>query len=680
MSSETLRPNGNAYVTGLTYSSGSSAYVLLNDNSDASYVIEDSSSDRVTVDFGACTFPAGAVVLSVTPRVRAAVTSSTGSIRVLTGKGSTGTYSLATVGSLEYVTLTTSITTFTFAAQPYAFGTTSKWTETDLNALQMQLYPNNVLTNRIYELYLDVKYAEAPTVGSVAIDSNIVSTPTVTWLYTAGSDGGPQARYEIKIFDSATYGGGGFSADTSTATYSETGYGALSSKQIPGGYLVAGTTYKVYVRVAADTNGDYQTSTTWASSSGFTFSPDPPGTPTLTVTPDSTNFRAALALQGHDNVMTEQDSSFETSVGTFLPVLGSSTLLQWTTRAVSPGTGSLKLTSTGAGDASAISVNGTSGYPVAAGRQYRVRGSARAEATTRTCEVQIVWYDSGGSLISQVSVGTASITSSGFTEIAATMTAPTGATYAALLVAVKSAAGASEVFSWDHLGIQEVAGSAPSAWTRGGFFSPSVTAQLYCKIQYQDAGSTDWTTVRGCSALQPGTNQAYTTVYDTALQPGVTRTYRAIEYYTESGSTTEGSAAAGSQTVNLDLTTWLLRCPADPTLDMVVRVRDEGELVRRIPQGSFDILGAADPVVVYDVAHDVETTMVLVTKTTGEADALEALLRAGEILFLASPSSHGGVARYLFPGQYSSKRANPMVPTDPSKFWTVPYTQVAEPA
>lgn len=686
MSSETIRPNGDAYKTGLTYSSGTTAHSLLSDNSDASYV-QMSAGGYCAVDFAApASFPAGGVVKSVTPRVRCAYSSgstSTAKFRLVVGKNSSSPSSpLSNLASYETLYQTSSITTYTGSALPYAYATTSAWTSTDLGVIQLGVIGAGSATMRFHEMYLDILYADPPTVASVAVTGNTTSTPTVGWLYTEGGDGGPQARYEIKVFDSTTYGAGGFSPDTSTATYSVIGYGSASSAQIAAGHLVAATTYKAYVRVAQLINGEYQTSTGgtgdgWAVSSAFTYSPDPPGSPTLTVTPDSANFRAALVLQGHDNLLVEQDASFESTTGTAQAVLASCSLAQSTAQAEAPGTGSLRMTSLASGDMAAITATGVDGCPVVAGREYRFRAACRAAATTRTATLNANWYTAAGAFISNPSADTDSATSSGFVSLVGDLTAPPTAAFVALQIGITSMAGASEVFYWDHLAVQENAGNAPSSWTRGGFFA-SATADLYCKIEYQDAGSSEWVTVRGCSALEPGTNQVYATQYDTGLQPGVERTYRAIEYYVQSGSTTEGAAAAGSQTVDLDLTTWLLRCPADPTLDMVVHVVDEGSMVRRNPQGVFDILGAGNPVVVTDVRHEIEAALTIETTTANERAALLALLNSGETLLITGPSSDGAETRYIVPGDVVETRKS--VPTSFWREWTIPYVQVAEPA
>ena len=87
------------------------------------------------------------------------------------------------------------------------------------------LYKTNKIKPRstLYELYIDVETAPRPTVTVTAPSGTVTDTsfPSVTWT-PVFSDGSPQSAYEIKIFDSTTYGGASFSPVTSEPTI-ETG-------------------------------------------------------------------------------------------------------------------------------------------------------------------------------------------------------------------------------------------------------------------------------------------------------------------------------------------------------------------------------------------------------------------------------------------------------------------------
>ena len=100
------------------------------------------------------------------------------------------------------------------------------WTQTLLDNLVVKFTDSAITSGdraSLYELYVDVVTTARPTVTVSAPTGTISDTtfPSVTWTY-ADTDGDPQSAYEIKVFDSATYGSGTFSPDTSTPTV-ETG-------------------------------------------------------------------------------------------------------------------------------------------------------------------------------------------------------------------------------------------------------------------------------------------------------------------------------------------------------------------------------------------------------------------------------------------------------------------------
>jgi len=78
--------------------------------------------------------------------------------------------------------------------------------------------------------------------------------PSVTWTYS-DTDGDPQSAYEIKVFDSTTYGAGTFSPDTSTPTVQTGIVTSTNDGQTLEADLADGTTYRAYVRVAQLLNG-----------------------------------------------------------------------------------------------------------------------------------------------------------------------------------------------------------------------------------------------------------------------------------------------------------------------------------------------------------------------------------------------------------------------------------------
>lgn len=259
------------------------------------------------------------------------------------------------------------------------------------------------------------------TIGSAQPDVTYTGTP---------SSGSQILDYRVVVYSSDQYGASGWTppaeAQGSTVTTPNTWdsgvvSGNPTSVQV-GTPLDNAVSYRAYVNLE-ETNsvwGDWQYTS-------FTVSFDPPATPTLTATPDTDPTtgapRVALAIQGHDNLLSADDASFEGGVGTW----GSgfiSTAAQTTAESLD-GTHSLAVTSTGTGTMS--NRTALSDAPVVASAPYVVFARSRANTTGRTCYVESQWFDSSGSTISSLDGPTTSDTSSGWTAAVGAGAAPTNA-------------------------------------------------------------------------------------------------------------------------------------------------------------------------------------------------------------------------------------------------------------
>jgi endo-1,4-beta-xylanase len=109
------------------------------------------------------------------------------------------------------------------------------------------------------------------------------------------------------------------------------------------------------------------------------------------------------------------------------------------------GTHSLALTSVAAGDMAATTVPGLAGVPVVAGRTYSVNLWTRAATAARTSLAIIQWTDNTGAFMSQsVSVGVTNSTTA-WTAVTETATAPPNAHNADAMLYVAGAGGVGEV-------------------------------------------------------------------------------------------------------------------------------------------------------------------------------------------------------------------------------------------
>lgn len=102
-----------------------------------------------------------------------------------------------------------------------------------------------------------INAAPVVTVSTPADPTTNATTPVVTWAYT-DADNNPQVTYQVRVFNAAQYGIGGFDAGTSPATWDSGEItdtpGTVRTKTI--GVAIANATYRAYVR-SKDSDGNY---------------------------------------------------------------------------------------------------------------------------------------------------------------------------------------------------------------------------------------------------------------------------------------------------------------------------------------------------------------------------------------------------------------------------------------
>jgi hypothetical protein len=128
-----------------------------------------------------------------------------------------------------------------------------------------------------------------------------VSDVPGTWTHTAGTDGGPQSHYEVKVYTDAQYGAGAFSADTSAATWTS---GIVASSEATATAIgLTGGTYRWYTRTAQTVNGTPHWSA-WAYEA-FTVSLSTSEVETVTPTADVANGLMSIVT----NIETASDTA-----------------------------------------------------------------------------------------------------------------------------------------------------------------------------------------------------------------------------------------------------------------------------------------------------------------------------------------------------------------------------------
>lgn len=296
----TLRPNATTQ-DGASITGAATAHAATNDNSDASYVtITSGGANSLVVSLGDLTLPAGAVIKSIALRLRSAWVAGATQVTART----TGAQTPATVHNISWGVATT--TTVLVATTDAVTGTA--FTDGAVDGASVEVTTGSAVGTRIYEVYVDVTYVAKPVVSVVAPTGTLTDTnlPTVEWSNTLDSDGGAQARFQVKVFTDAQYLAGGFDPDTSPATI-DSGDTAAAATSWQATSSLADDTYRAYVRVAQTVNGVSHWSA-WAFS-GFVIDVDLPAAPTFTATADSANARNVLVVD--DNAGTATTDAFE---------------------------------------------------------------------------------------------------------------------------------------------------------------------------------------------------------------------------------------------------------------------------------------------------------------------------------------------------------------------------------
>jgi hypothetical protein len=332
--------------------------------------------------------------------------------------------------------------------------------------------------------------------------------PSVVWTY-ADADGDPQNAYEIKVFDSTTYGGASFDEDTSTPTVTTGIVTSSNNGQTLEADLADGTTYRAYVRVAQLVNGSNYFSE-WAYSQ-FTIDVDAPATPLITAFFDSAEGAVTLTVFGRTNVLSANQASIETNTDGWVAETNCS-IARSSTQA-SDGTYSLQITATASADAVASTTTATK-FAVTANQKFSAIANFRAGSTTRSCQVGIRYLSTTGATISTTYGTAVSATSSAFVTANATVLAPPTATHAQVFVKVVSASSGG-VHYVDKIAFHS--GDEP-IFTRGGF------STFLFDIERSDDAIT-YTAIRNSPVTADATQIAELNDYEVPLDTTVT--YRA---------------------------------------------------------------------------------------------------------------------------------------------------------
>lgn len=434
---------------------------------------------RFPIDISTANIPEGAVITSVTIMIRVRKT--------VSDSKSVTVNVLSTENTARYTSRTLYPTT-SFANYEVGTYTTDPvgkaWDRDRLNKLAVQVFSYSVPPNdgvRVAKLYAVVNYKDRPTVTVTAPTGTVTSpSPTVSWTY-AQTDGDLQKSAEYKVFTSVQVGATAFNPDTATAAYSGSVTGDLTSFTLPT--ALTPDAYYLFVRVTSV----FGSKSAW-NSRAFTLSGAAPGVPGggiggigsgggggfESVIADSVTSNAYLTLRDGSNLLSVQQASFETATDS-LGYTSTNCTLSHDTAEFYQGVGSMKMSSTGAGDMKATS----SFMEVAPSTALTGRVQVKAAANARTVYAHLLFYDAAFNYVA-ASTASASVTdsTSTYTEIVVNGTSPESedtAVYCQIQIEVIGTGGAAEIHNVDQVGVMY---GTNSQWSHGGHMSRNILSSV----------------------------------------------------------------------------------------------------------------------------------------------------------------------------------------------------------
>ncbi len=350
-------------------------------------------------------------------------------------------------------------------------------------------------------------FTSPPTVAETA-------TPTVAWTSNVHQSG-----YVVKVYPQAVTARTGFNPAVTGTWVFDTGTVASTAKSlvVPASAGLTTGSWVVYGQVT--TAG---TRSGWKSKA-FSVVVDSPATPSVTATQSETATSKMptilLTVDGADNLLSAEDSSFEAGVGTWAGPTNA-TVARAATEA-KDGSYSLAVKATAAGNAYAASGH----YALSAGATYSVMASLRAKTTGRQVRCSLVFLNAATGEISQVDAPFVLDSTAAWVTCSVSGVAPAGTVAGYVQVLVETAA-ATEVHFVDCAGVFP---GTPATWSLGGFVGHE-TVDIQAST---DTGAT-WASLF-LPVTPMGSLPQQANVTDYSAPNGIARQYRARLLATSGG-------------------------------------------------------------------------------------------------------------------------------------------------
>lgn len=495
------------------------------------------------------------------------------------------------------------------------------WTQARLDAAAVSLkdaaWTDAATISTIYEAKLEVEIASPPTTTVTAPTGTATAkTATVAWTYS-DPQGYAQKMAQIRVFSSAVYGAGGFDPATSQVLT----YGVVTgqARQATIDVLPA-TTQRAYVRTQ-NSNGQWSD---WAYSQ-FTANVEGPAAPVVTVSWSDALQRATVTIKGRLNELTADTASLEATIGTWANDTNVSGSVSRSGIYAAPHKSTAGFWESAASGASRIKT-GTIGA-AAAGDVRSASIAMRGVSTTPSARVGIRWI--GPNTITWGTAQTLNASSTYKTLTVDSAVAPASTTGWEMVVEF-TAAGAAERVAFDQAAAHV---NGPGAWGIGG---ATLSSQTFTLERSYDG--TTWETI---ATDQPLTGLQTATIIDTTCRRFQYVFYRATATATFSGLPAYGTTSSNAVTLSTgDGRFWLKTADSSGDLGGVRVIRTLEDSRDRQTGVFVPVTGTDDiayPVVVEGALAARTGTLDIITTTSSDTDALNALLTRREALLLQDP-------------------------------------------
>jgi hypothetical protein len=488
--------------------------------------------------------------------------------------------------------------------------------------------------------------APSVTVTSPAGIYSLDSSPVITWDYSAAT---PQRTFQVRIFDLAAFGAGGFDPATAVAVWDSGDVASVQARSVRiDTTLLNGNTYRAYLRVS-DSNSLYSG---WAFSE-FLLVLTPAPQPLVEVQQDRHRdtglARVRLTLQGLTNMLTASQSHDHTTpdddwendancvIATQLGT-GSTITGQRSIRLAAVGSGAMRARSA-PGIPEVITTDQEVGgvitpdvapvprdFAAAPGLTMTAVATFTAATTPRICRLSLRFYRPNDTLATTVTGNGAADLVEFPQQVSVTATAPLGVDRVRLVMEVLDCA-AGEVHYVDAVDLHP---GASTTWSPGGLTG----TQSFTVTRTLPNGTVEQ--VRTLTGAVASPTQRLVG-YDREMPFDTTITYtaQAVSRLT-SGQLLASNPSRRAQ-IAVEAPTWGLRDPLDTDAEVAALVTGHATQIGE-QTSVYRPAGRTLPLVETEGIQGEDGTVNIFTRSVAERVRLRNLIRRESPLILQSPS------------------------------------------